>query len=428
MFDLPGNARSALPLGVSSYLMSVSDRSGGEEGLAAYARALLSRVPELAERAASETLAIEPSYRDNVPSSELRDAAGASIALMLETLAGLRPHLDYADLGRQLGEARVQQGVPLDVLTRAAHRDFHILWEAIQAEAKQREGERAMPILLRAVVPLWAVVDTYSTAVAEGYRTAQDEIIRRDSERKQALLRAIFDGRGAEPGILREATYALDLPSEGAFVAVTAIASTAYTDDRGPSSAERLVPAVALRRRGMRSAWLVQPDGSTGLVALSERGLPGLVTAEGLWQGLRVGVSPVFHDLGGAALALRCSTAAAESIPATEQAVHLLEEHLPGALLGSNKDFAERLVQRVLGPLMACKSSERDRLLETLTLFVECEGSVTKVAARAFCHRNTVLQRLRRIEELTLLSPSTPRGAGQFVLALEALKLTSSSA
>ena len=56
--------------------------------------------------------------------------------------------------------------------------------------------------------------------------------------------------------------------------------------------------------------------------------------------------------------------------------------------------------------------------METVRTYGSC-GSVQQTAARLYCHRNTVVHRLRRFQELTGCSPTVPRQAALALLALE---------
>ncbi len=64
--------------------------------------------------------------------------------------------------------------------------------------------------------------------------------------------------------------------------------------------------------------------------------------------------------------------------------VHLL------SMLLSDQQEAKDFVERVLGPLAHADAS----VIQTVAIFVESGCSVRETAARAFCHRNTVLRRL----------------------------------
>jgi hypothetical protein len=60
---------------------------------------------------------------------------------------------------------------------------------------------------------------------------------------------------------------------------------------------------------------------------------------------------------------------------------------------------------------------ERDRLLAAVRAYL-VTGSVAQVAARLYCHRNTVLNRLRRFTELTGRDVTVPADAAVVLLAL----------
>ncbi|MET9677575.1 helix-turn-helix domain-containing protein [Streptomyces sp. NPDC006482] len=86
----------------------------------------------------------------------------------------------------------------------------------------------------------------------------------------------------------------------------------------------------------------------------------------------------------------------------------------------------------MLGPALEADPTERDHLLATLATlatlaaWLDCQGSTETAGKRLYCHRNTVLNRLRRLERLTgrLLSP--PRDVVDLSFALESHRLTSS--
>lgn len=94
------------------------------------------------------------------------------------------------------------------------------------------------------------------------------------------------------------------------------------------------------------------------------------------------------------------------------------------ALLEGRPELTTRLVKDVLGPLLALDPADRALLMRTLDAWLECGGSAGRAAGRLHCHRNTVFNRLRRLERLTSRSLSQPRELVETVLALDALRLT----
>jgi DNA-binding PucR family transcriptional regulator len=89
-------------------------------------------------------------------------------------------------------------------------------------------------------------------------------------------------------------------------------------------------------------------------------------------------------------------------------------------LLLSSPEIGQRLVDVWLGPVLALPRAEASALVDTLVAWVECGGSATRTAERVPCHRNTVLNRLRRVGDLTgrPLDEATP--PVDLVLALSA--------
>jgi DNA-binding PucR family transcriptional regulator len=57
-------------------------------------------------------------------------------------------------------------------------------------------------------------------------------------------------------------------------------------------------------------------------------------------------------------------------------------------------------------------------LLDTLAAFLAADGSPTRAADELYCHRNTVMHRLRRIESVTGRKVTDPRARLLWQLAL----------
>jgi purine catabolism regulator len=68
----------------------------------------------------------------------------------------------------------------------------------------------------------------------------------------------------------------------------------------------------------------------------------------------------------------------------------------------------EDFYSQTAGALVAYDDRTGSRLMETLDAFFHCHGSPTDTAQRLHLHRNTVLYRLRRIEEIGSLRLTDP--------------------
>lgn len=170
-----------------------------------------------------------------------------------------------------------------------------------------------------------------------------------------------------------------------------------------------------------RVLWRVRADGETGVAELGHHPLESLRALLAPLP-VRAGISPVVGspaELAGArrlaALALRAAPAPAGS------GACLLDERLPAALVAADPELAARLREVVLGPVLALPGQEARVLLTTLGTWLACQGSTTYAAQRLYCHRNTVSNRLRRLEQLTGRTLSDPAHVVELALAHAAL-------
>lgn len=81
---------------------------------------------------------------------------------------------------------------------------------------------------------------------------------------------------------------------------------------------------------------------------------------------------------------------------------------------------ARALIARYLGPLIDYDNSNTLSLLQTLDVFLRNDGSWKATAADLAIHRQTLVYRLKVIEQLTGLKPTTSSGTARFWTALQA--------
>jgi DNA-binding PucR family transcriptional regulator len=95
-----------------------------------------------------------------------------------------------------------------------------------------------------------------------------------------------------------------------------------------------------------------------------------------------------------------------------------IDDRLPEALLSNSPEISSRLVGQTLGGLLELPAEEQSVLLDTLAAVLASDGSPTRAADELFCHRNTVMHRLRRIESVTGRRLDDPRTRLLWQLAL----------
>ncbi|XCM28754.1 helix-turn-helix domain-containing protein [Streptomyces parvus] len=267
----------------------------------------------------------------------------------------------------------------------------------------------------------------------------------RRGTRYGALLGPLLAG-GATPDLVTRAARGLGLPERGRYAVVVLgapVPDAAVAD--GPDvdgarwwwgSAEA-TPGAAEASPGSAGATPGAAEASPGTAEVREGGREVAVVLLGPAGAARAvarlrelgagpgGVSPVVGSLAELGAARRLAGTALLTCEPGSREIVRLDERLPTALLVSRPELSTRLLAEVFGPLLTLVPAERSLLVETLEAWLECGGSVGRAAARLGCHRNTVFNRLRRLERLTARSLSRPRELVDLVLALEVLRLSS---
>lgn len=124
-------------------------------------------------------------------------------------------------------------------------------------------------------------------------------------------------------------------------------------------------------------------------------------------------VVPRLADAGRSARESLMGLRAATAWPDAPRPV-LAEDLLPERALDGDLDAVTRLVTEVYHRLLA----EDPTLVETLSAYLERTGSLEGTARELFVHPNTVRYRLRRVAEVTGLTPTMPRDAWSLRMAL----------
>jgi purine catabolism regulator len=81
------------------------------------------------------------------------------------------------------------------------------------------------------------------------------------------------------------------------------------------------------------------------------------------------------------------------------------------------------VVDRVLGPLIVYDAHHSAEMVKTLDTFLQCDRSWVRTAAALNMHRQTVVYRLQRIEQITGRAVAETAAIAEFWLALRARDL-----
>jgi hypothetical protein len=386
---------------------------------------LLNRLPAIAERMVGEVIAEDQWYAALVAPEPLRMRILANLRQAVDALvereAG-RP-VDLAD-ARCTGRERAQQGLPLASLLHAYRLGARLVWDAMIDTTGDRDPA-ALPVLLRTAGELWEVVDLLSGAVAEAYRQEETERLAHDAERRQAVIDALLLGQGSDGRLVAEASALLGLPERGRFVVAVMRAAPDTSPARdavGDARSGDPRPEPARLPAGMRVLWRMRTDHEVGLVSLGE-GDVNRFTETLPSRAVRVGVSPVVHFCADLGRARWLAEVALLTCAGPGREIARLDQRLPSALVAAQSDLAAQLRSAVLGPVLELGEADRETLLSTLSTWLDGGGSASRAAGYLYCHRNTVFNRLRRVEQLTSRSLQRPWDVVELALALQAVRL-----
>ncbi|WP_299531180.1 CdaR family transcriptional regulator [uncultured Streptomyces sp.] len=402
------------------------------------ARVLLDALPELTERLVDALYEQEPGYRDAIESgrAEIWQEVHHSLRHNVGSLIQPREFREPAQrTTRWIGAIRAEQGVPLDAVLHAFRMGGAMVWQGLVDETARRDPDDVR-LLVHVAADVWNFVDEHCGVVTDAYRQSERRLAWRRENRQRLMTSALLDGT-ARIADLPDAAEMLGLPEHGRY-AVLAVAAPLRT----PHAAGH--PPLPLPE-GVRALWHQGPDGELAILSLdppeapdaadeappapAESGtalaLAELASALDPPSGARVGISSEVRGLAALGEARRLAETAQKACAASGGVV-LLDAHLPAALVVSSPGLGAALADRVLGPLDAIDLADRDILIETLTAWFDADGSAQRAGARLYCHRNTVLNRLRRFEQLTGRCLTRPTDAVEVSLALTARRLLGS--
>ena len=386
-------------------------------GLAQHAAALLARdLDALAEQLVALIQADVPAYGSlfALSAAELRESCRSNLERSLRELVEGLPSADgSATPQAETGRRRARQGLPLEALLHSYRLGGRVLWQGVVRRAEAEVVPDAAWRLLEEAGLVWEMIDRHSSVVSAAYRAEQARLLQRTQRRREALLVALLDGHGVDAEVVREAASVLGMPPEGPRCEVTA-AVDARTTEPLPGAEAALLAA------GFVSSWVTRTRHETGLVLLPPgRALQEVVGVLSAAAVGRVGVSAPVGSFDQVGRAARLADLALRTLPEDAVGVVTVLQRLPQALLAGGGAVTALLVEQALGPVLALRPADRDTYLGTLEVLLDCDGHATAAARRLFCHRNTVLKRVHRLEQLTGLR--TTRTADLVLLRLALL-------
>jgi len=367
-------------------------------------RSLRAASSSVVDRIVRQIFDNDAAYQQSEISSEgLREIVADNISALLAELGGGRGSLAPA---RSAGRAKAESGIPMASLLHAYRLAGIEVLRAISVEATAA-GETA--VVLDTVETLWDVVDRYSSAAADEYRSVIEARERRHDESRRAALAAILEGGGGST----EATI-LGLPVNGWFVVIVA-----HLDS--PAGAVELVTQESLRPLSASAVWASTANSLIGLIsAIRQDDFDVIFESASSRRG--VGASRVFEHLHDASRALDEARLALQVLRGNER-LRRFDDHPLDILLAGSPEAARRLRDAVLGQVVALRPADVETLLTTFETWVDEGASAAAAGVVLHCHRNSVRYRLHRLETLTGRRLRVPEHASELLTAVRAHRL-----
>ncbi|MEV4787256.1 helix-turn-helix domain-containing protein [Streptomyces tuirus] len=378
------------------------------------ARVLLDDLPDLTDRLLAVLREQEPAYRTALENDHAATWQEVHRSLRHSVTSLLDPRGSREAAHRctwRIGADRAAQGLPLDALLHAFRLGGSLVWQRL-VEETTRSSPEDIRLLVHVATDVWNFVDEHCTLVADAYRQAERQLAWRRENRVRLLAAALLDGT-SRIADLPETAERLCLPEHGRYVVVAIAGGPPH--DLPPGGSAYLHSGVEVDH----GIVLIgdESDETAGRDPLAALDLTADAPA-----GRRVGVGSAVTGLAAVGDARRLADLALSICPPEGGTVRLTE-HLPEALVVSCPELGASLTERVLGPLLRLEPADRDVLLDTLVAWFACEGSAQRAGERLYCHRNTVLNRLRRCEQLIGRSLARPHDVVEISLALTARRL-----
>ena len=374
---------------------------------------LMDRQETLVERANDRIAQSIPSYFRLVSTGELDLSGRTIIELAIRRITGEIPERIEAGVSytREQGRVRQQQGLQLEDLLRAVRIDFVVLGEEIAALSVSEQLPATA--VSQAMLNIWETLEWVMLVMAEGYRyqekLSDQELLNRQ---RRAFVRLI-DGESGNESELRQALQVLEIPDGAPLLAVACtLSETSETELE-----------LGWRSLGESAHVVMFGDCLVGLTTWGDKQQEVLrdVVLSGS-QGRAV-IAPKILSVEGIRSSVSIVRMVLSKVPFGR--VAKASDHIVDSLVASQPSIASPLSDALLHGLDQISSSERARLFETLDGWMETEGTTSDLAEALFLHRNTVINRLKRVESLTGLSLQKPADVAALVAALRSRRATS---
>lgn len=292
----------------------------------------------------------------------------------------------------------VRRGIGRDAISEAYRLGQQVVWRRwmlITSEVVDRPDD-VVDVLAVSLDALFRYVDQVVVSVAMAFDRELDEAAASAPARRAETVRLLLAGAPiSEQQVRRRLDY--DLAQHNtAFVVWSRTAHRPGALEAASRALARAVhtgpPLLVEVDEHTQWGWLASPR-ALDQTALADVQLPG--------DGVRIAVGPSLPGAEGFAASHQRATALHQLVARNRfcESVVLQQDVEVAFLLGGDAPRAAEFVTATLGPL-AADDPMAVRLRDTLRIYLEESGNAPRAAERLHTHRNTVLKRVARAEEL----------------------------
>ena len=354
-----------------------------------------------------------PEYGESqVTVPEILSTARETFRRLIHGLRGVKADdgrdglLDFAS---NLGSKRARAGIPPESLTSAVRLDFSILWADLLHIAAPEDAA----LLASRVDQVWRVVDEFATRTHMSYLTERVRMAQEESSIQQEFIARLFNQSTPSAETSSQVGSALGIEPDSR---CGLVAASGEPGARLRAAATRV--GSGQRRNRL---FLHESGGNTYLFwQLPQRkAREARLTAQQLPANLAdipCGYVPEVHGLRGLPSAARTAESLAALLRPGDAGPLSPDAAWPRLAQQNLQDAGLDLAAQLDEALAECRGGERERLMETVQHFLST-GNVTATAEQLFCHRNTILNRLNRFQDLTAIDLAVPAQAARLVIA-----------
>lgn len=338
-------------------------------------------------------------YGDSgISDSEIRSTAFEVLSLLLRATTSVQEQAQLKVHAESFGHRRARQGVDLPLLVDAIHLDFKIIWNYLKRVA----GEESMPVLIEHVEKLNYVITEYAFYVRASFqreeaRTAQDfRII------NSRYLDRLFSSDSLGERGLTEIAHILEIEESTQCEVVVFHPSIA---DEAHSALEKATASGRIFCQSFGTSYAAfwqTGDAEIETHILDVERFPG-IRFETV-----VGLSEVRR-------AVRSSSVVFSSYGRPKKLEPITNVMWAVARKALTSVYGRR-IEEITAYTNELRSTD-DPILATVEAYLKT-GSIKQSAQLSFCHRNTVINRIKQFTTQSGLDITVPEQAALAIVAL----------